>query len=65
MTFQGWMWTADAGALAVAVFAGLGDWRRINRRSGFDDVGWVPWRGIQAAAMFAVLAFAVLAWKAG
>lgn len=65
MTFQGWMWTADAGALAVAVLAGVADWRRANRRGGFDDVGWVPWRGIQAAAAFAVLVFAVLAFKAG
>jgi hypothetical protein len=65
MTFQLWMWTADAGALALAVVAGIADWRRLHRRGGFDDVGWMPWRGIQVGAAFAVLVFAVLAFKVG
>ena len=63
MTTQEWMWTADGIALAVAVLAGVGDWRRVHRRAGFDDIGWVPWRGIQVAALFAVLVFTVLAFK--
>jgi hypothetical protein len=65
MTTQAWYWTADGFALAVALLAGVADWRRVHRRKGFDDIGWVPWRGIQVAAAFAVLVFAVLAVKAG
>jgi hypothetical protein len=60
MTTQAWMWGAGA-ALAAAVLAGLGDWRRSRARRGIDDIGWVPWRGIQLAALFAALAFAILA----
>jgi hypothetical protein len=65
MTIQGWMWTADGIAAAVAVLAGVADWRRVHRRRGIDDIGWVPWRGIQVAAAFAVVALTILAWKAG
>jgi hypothetical protein len=65
MTIQGWLWIAGGAALALAVLAGIADWRRTHRRKGFDDIGWVPWRGIQVAAAFAVLVFAILAWKAG
>ncbi len=65
MTTQGWLWTADGAALALAVVAGVADWRRIHRRDNFDDVGWMPWRGIQVAAAFAILALTILAVKAG
>lgn len=54
------MWTADGVALAVAVFAGVADWRRA-RRANLDATGWVPWRGIQILAIFAAIAFAILA----
>ena len=64
MTTQAWYWTADGVALATAVIAGVADWRRIHRRDSFDNVGFMPWRGIQVAAAFAILAFAVLAVKA-
>ena len=64
MTTQVWLWTADGGALAMAVLAGIADWRRIHRRRSFDDVGWMPWRGIQVAAAFAILALTILAVKA-
>ena len=56
-------WTGTATALMLTVLAGIADWRRINRRRAIDDVGWVPWRGIQAAAFFAALAFFMLAMK--
>lgn len=46
-------------ALAFAVISGFLEWRR-NRRRNLDDPGWVPWRGIQVAAFFAALVFAVL-----
>jgi hypothetical protein len=63
MTTQAAFWTGAVAALAVAVVAGVMDWRR-NRRRDFDAVGWVPWRGIQVAAFFASLACVVLALRA-
>jgi hypothetical protein len=62
MTTQGWFWSADGMALAMAVLAGVAESRR-NRRRNLDDTGWVPWRGIQAAAFFAVLGLTILALK--
>ena len=57
----GW-WAAVAAALALAVLAGLGEWRRRRRRErSLDAVGWVPWRGLQVTAFFAALAFAIVA----
>lgn len=64
MTTQGWMWTADGAAVAVIAAAGIADWRR-SRRRDLDSWGWVPWRGLQAAGLFAILALAILALKAG
>ena len=60
MTAQQWCWGAAALALVLAVVASLAD-RRRNRRSSLDAVGWVPWRGIQVAALFAAMALVVLA----
>lgn len=54
------LWTADGIAAALAVGAGLADWRR-GRRRNLDAVGWVPWSAIQIAALFAVLVLTVLA----
>jgi hypothetical protein len=59
---QAALWSGAGVALAVAVVAALMDWRR-HRRRDFDDVGWVPWRGIQVAAFFTVLACIVLAMR--
>jgi len=56
-------WTALGVALALAVVAGIADWRRVHRRRSIDDIGWVPWRTIQVAALFAALAFGILAMK--
>jgi hypothetical protein len=44
--------------------ASLADGKR-SRRGSLDEVGWVPWRGVQVAAMFAVLALAILGFKLG
>ncbi len=63
MTIQGWLWSADGAALALVVLAGVAESRRASRRD-LDDTGWVPWRGIQAAAFFAVLGLTILALKA-
>lgn len=63
MTTQAMFWAAAGLAAATAVAAGLADWRRANHRRDLDNLGWVPWRGIQAAAMFAVVLLAILALK--
>lgn len=64
MTIQGWMWSADAAAVALVVLAGLADARR-GRRRELDRIGWVPWRGLQVAGFFAILLFTILAFRAG
>jgi hypothetical protein len=60
LTTQAAFWTAAGAALALAVVAGVMEWRRTRRRN-FEAVGWVPWRGIQVTAVFAALACMVLA----
>jgi hypothetical protein len=54
------IWTADGAALALVLIAGIADWRRA-RRTNLDATGWVPWRGIQMAAIFAAIALTVIA----
>ncbi|HEX8641193.1 MAG TPA: hypothetical protein VF704_08550 [Allosphingosinicella sp.] len=60
MTTQAWLWGADGAALALALVAGAADWRRMHRRRRLEAVGWVPWRGLQAAAWFAAVALLVI-----
>lgn len=62
MTTQAWLWSADGAALALVVVAGLAEWRRGKRRN-LDSVGWMPWRGLQAAGFFAMLALTIFALK--
>lgn len=62
MTTQQWFWSAGGAALALVVVAGVAERRRVRRRD-LDDTGWVPWRGVQAAAFFAVLVLTILALK--
>lgn len=64
MTTQEWMLAAAAAALALVVLAGIAEARR-RKRPELDSAGWVPWHGVQAAAFFAVVLFAILAWKTG
>ena len=64
MDTQYWYWIAAAGALVLAVAAGFADHRR-QRRDRLDDIGWVPWRGIQISAAFGLLVILVLALKVG
>jgi hypothetical protein len=61
---QGWLWGADGVALALVVVAGVAEHRRQNRHD-IDATGWVPWRGLQAAGFFALLAFTVVAVRMG
>ena len=63
MTTQAGLWTGTGIALAMAVIAGVMDWRR-SRRRNLDATGWVPWRGIQVIGVFAALAFAIFAMRA-
>ncbi len=64
MHAQHWYWLAGGIALLIAVVAGVADARR-HRRNRLDDIGWMPWRGIQVASVFAMLAALILALKAG
>jgi hypothetical protein len=64
MGTQHWYWGAAVAAFAVALVSGFAEHAR-NRRTRLDEVGWVPWRGIQVAATFAVLLFLILGFKLG
>jgi len=64
MSAQHWYWAAGAAAFLMAVIAGVADSRR-QRRERLDKIGWVPWRGIQVAAVFALLVDLILALKLG
>ena len=64
MTTQQWLWGAAGATLALGVVAGFAESRR-HRRHSLDRPGWVPWLGVQVMAMFATVALAILAWKAG
>ena len=64
MTAREWLCGAAGAAALLAIAAGIAEARR-NRRRDLDRTGWVPWRGLQVTAFFAVLLFAILAWKAG
>ena len=64
MTAQHWLIGADGAALALAVVAGIAESRR-NRRRSLDRPGWVPWRGLQVTAVFAIIAFTIWAVKLG
>lgn len=64
MHAQQWYWIAGGAALLVAILSGVADHRR-SRRERLDDIGWVPWRGLQVAAFFAMLAVLILALKLG
>ena len=44
-------------ALAIALFAGIADWRH-RRRDDLDRVAWFDWRSVQVFALIgAIVAF--------
>jgi hypothetical protein len=59
---QTWLWGADGAALALVVVAGVAEHRRHYRRN-VNGYGWVPWRGLQAAGFFALLAITTIALR--
>ena len=63
MNLETVFWIAASVALVLAILAGVMESRRSRRRE-FDEVGWVPWRGIQVMGFFAALACAILALHA-
>jgi hypothetical protein len=63
MMTQGGLWAGAGTSMAIAVGAGIAEWRRSRRRS-LDRVGWVPWTAIQVTCLFAAMLFAILAIKA-
>jgi hypothetical protein len=60
---QGWLFGGIGAAILVAVLAGVAD-RRREHRDALDDVGWVPWRGLQVAAIGALLVLLILSLQA-
>jgi hypothetical protein len=64
MMTQGWLWGADGMALGLLVVAAVADHRRHHRRD-IDATGWVPWRGLQVAAFFGIIALTIIALKQG
>jgi hypothetical protein len=62
MTMQDWLWTADGALVALALVAGVADWRRV-RRTTVDGWGWMPWRGVQVMALFAAAGVTILALR--
>lgn len=63
MDAQYWTWlTAGAVLLLLAIGAGVADHRR-QRRRHLDNIGWVPWRGLQVAAVFGLLIELILVLK--
>jgi amino acid transporter len=50
---------AVALALAVALLAGIADWRH-RRRDDLDRVAWLDWRSVQVFALIgAIVAFSL------
>ncbi|MES2441244.1 MAG: hypothetical protein V4574_00310 [Pseudomonadota bacterium] len=57
------LWIGSGVCLALAVIAGLGEFRRRKRRD-FDAVGFMPWQTVQVLAILGTLIFASVALHA-
>ena len=64
MSVQAGLWAGAGAAGAMAVIAGIAEWRR-GRRRNLDRVGWMPWTAIQVLSLLAMTLAAALALKAG
>jgi hypothetical protein len=53
-------WIGAGAALALAIFAGLGD-RRRKRRANLDSIGLVDWPTVQVLALIATAILASIA----
>lgn len=63
MTTQAILWGLAGAAAALALIAGLAEWRRSKRRN-LDRPGCMPWTLIQVLAGLAAIIAAALALKA-
>jgi hypothetical protein len=57
-----WFWTGAGAMLALAVLAGIGDWRR-RRRRDLDRIGIVDWPTLQVVALMAAAILASVAFN--
>jgi hypothetical protein len=55
-------WISAGAMLALAVLAGIGDWRR-RRRRDLDRIGIVDWRTLQVIALMAAAILASVAFN--
>lgn len=53
-------WTGAGVSLALAIFAGVGDWRR-KRRANLDSIGIIDWPTVQVLALIAAAILASIA----
>jgi hypothetical protein len=57
-----WFWMGAGSILALAVFAGIGDWRR-RRRRDLDRIGIIDWPTLQVVALMAAAILASVAFN--
>lgn len=63
MTAQAGLWTGAGAAALVALAASIAEWRRVKRRN-LDEVGWMPWQGLQVAGVMVAVVLGALAFHA-
>lgn len=64
VTAQAGLWWGAGIGLALALLAGMAEYRRARRRD-LDRIGWMPWNLIQLLALLAAVMAAALAMKGG
>lgn len=55
-------WAGAGVSLALAIFAGVGDWRR-KRRANLDSIGIIDWPTVQVLALITAAILASIAAK--
>ncbi len=61
MSLQQQLWIGAGICVALAIIAGLGEFRRRKRRD-FDGVGFMPWHLVQFLSLLGALMFAFAAF---